>query len=244
MAGASGIAPEERGSVVREEAAGEESRDAVGRYLATRTMPPLPVRVTGRLGTRLIVSMPWLWRPLRRPTRAIWNRVARNWDEGINPDSPDHLAPLLAACDRIRAPRRILDLGTGTGAGALMLAHRFGDANVVGVDISDEMIERARDKRPQELGRRVEFAVADASSLPYAAETFDLITQLNMPPFCEEVARVLRPGGHVVIADSIGRKTPSYTSERTLRRAFDRRGLRVVASGRAGAGTFFIARRV
>jgi ubiquinone/menaquinone biosynthesis C-methylase UbiE len=150
----------------------------------------------------------------------------------------------MAACDRIGvAPRRTLDLGTGTGAAALMLAHRYGDANVVGVDISDEMIERARDKRPEELTGRLEFAVADASSLPYAAESFDLVTQLNMPPFCDEVARVLRPGGHVVVADSIGRRTPSYTSERTLRRAFDRRGLTTVASGRAGAGTFFIARR-
>ena len=221
-----------------------EDRVAVERYLAQRIPPPLPARVAGRIGSRLIVSAPWLWPLLRRPTRRLWNRMARRWDQAIKPDSPDHLAPLDRACECLDVPpSRVLDIGIGTGAGALMLARRFPDAQVVGVDISDVMVRAALAKRSADLTDRVDFAVVDGASLPYEPGTFDLVTQCNMPPFIAEVARVLRPGGSHVIADSLGSGTPSFTPRRILRRAVERCGLQTIADGRAGAGTFFVARK-
>ena len=58
---------------------------------------------------------------------------------------------------------------------------------------------------------RIAFKVADASDLPYDEDSFDLVAQLNMPPFFAEIARVLRPGGYAIVASSWGPQTPFYT---------------------------------
>jgi ubiquinone/menaquinone biosynthesis C-methylase UbiE len=192
----------------------------------------------------MIARAPVLWPLLRGPTRRFWARAAEGWDERISPDSDEHLASLAAACDRLAAaPRRILELGTGTGAGALMLARRFPNADVSAVDISEAMVRQAREKAPAEVQDRLYFAVADAGALPFDAGSFDLVCQLNLPLYAREIVRVLAPGGHVVIASSRGPRTPYYTPDRILRRRFERLGLQAFAQGRAGDGTYFIARR-
>lgn len=221
----------------------EEQELARQRYLEGRELPPAPVRLVGRAASRLIVSAPRLWPLIRRPTEALWDRLAHRWDQRIQPDSPEHLAPLAAACESLEsAPGRILEIGTGTGAGAVMLARRFTDAEVLGIDISAVMVDVARAKLPAELADRVKFAVGDAASLPEQTGSFDLVAQLNMPPFIEPVVSALASGGHVLIADSLGEATPSHVPERVLRKGFERRGLQFVASGSAGAGTFLVAR--
>jgi malonyl-CoA O-methyltransferase len=140
-------------------------------------------------------------------------------------------------------PRKILELGTGTGAGAFILARRFPNADIQAVDLSRTMILLAQEKAPAELRSRVHFTAADAASLPHESATFDLVCQLNLPLFASEIQRVLRPGGHVVIASTFGPSTPYHTPQRVLRRRFERLGVEMVCSGRAGRGTYFIARR-
>lgn len=187
---------------------------------------------------------PSTWPLLRGPTRRFWDRSAAAWDERIRPDAPEHLAPLIAACDRLEvAPRRILDLGTGTGSGALMLARRFRDAELHGVDISEEMVRVAQSKVPPELSARIRFAAADAAALPYEDEAFDLVAQLNLPVYFDEVARVLRPGAYVIVASSLGSATPYHTPARLLRRGFARRGVLTLETGRAGSGSYWLAQR-
>ena len=63
-----------------------------------------------------------------------------------------------------------------------------------------------------------------------------------MPPFFAEIARVLRPGGHVIAVATGGSATPFYTPERVLERGFRRRGIDRADAGHAGRGTFFIGR--
>jgi hypothetical protein len=60
--------------------------------------------------------------------------------------------------------------------------------------------------------------------------------------FFDEVARVLAPGGHVLVVSSLGARTPFHTPERTLREGFRRRAIRPVATGPGGSGTFFLGR--
>jgi SAM-dependent methyltransferase len=209
----------------------------------TSPPPPLPVRVIGKGLTRLVARAPWTWPLMRGPMRGFFDRAADGWDERVRPDAPEHLAPLAAAAARLEAPpARVLDLGTGTGAGALWLAREFPEAHVTGLDISEAMIERARAKLPAELSERVEFLVADAERLPFEDGSLDLVAQISVPVFFDEVARVLAPGGHVVVVSSLGLKTPFHTPERTLRNGFRRRGVEVVAVGAAGPGTFFLGR--
>ena len=209
----------------------------------TSPPPPLPVRVIGKALTRLVARAPWTWPLMRRPVRGFFDRLADGWDERVRPDAPEHLAALAAALAPLEAPpARVLDLGTGTGAGALWLAREFPDARVTGLDISEAMIERARAKLPAELSGRVDFLVADAERPPFADGSFDLVAQISVPVFFDEVARVLVPGGYVAVVSSLGPKTPFHTPERTLRHGFGRHGIETVATGAAGLGTFFLGR--
>jgi hypothetical protein len=54
---------------------------------------------------------------------------------------------------------------------------------------------------------------------------------------------VVAPGGHVVIASTLGPRTPYYTPDRVLARRFRKLGLEVLEGGSAGEGTYFLARR-
>src|SRR5215210_7462024 len=186
--------------------------------------PPLPVRLMGKGLSALIVRVPAMWPLLRRPSRRFWNKMAQEWDHRIDPQSPDHLAPLLAACERVeRSPRRILEIGTGTGAGAIWLAGRFPQAQVVGVDLSPAMVQAATAKNPSELDQRLRFIVADANDLPFENREFDLITQLNVPVYVDELTRVAGAGCSIIVASSLGPATPYFTPHSLLRRRFEGR---------------------
>src|SRR5215212_8774148 len=90
---------------------------------AGRGQPPLPVRLAGRAMTELVARVPGAWRVTRTPTRRFFERAAASWDERVDPDGAEHLAPLVDAVERLGpTPSRILDVGTGTGAAALWLA--------------------------------------------------------------------------------------------------------------------------
>ena len=105
------------------------------------------------------------------------------------------------------------------------------------------MIRRAQARIGLDPEGRVAFRVGDAADLPWDDESFDLVTQLNMPPFFAEVARVLRPGGHVDRGGELGGRDALLHAQSVLRRGFGRQGLEQVESGSAGAGTFYVARR-
>lgn len=169
---------------------------------------------------------------------------ARGWDERTGAPGVEHLAPLAVAVTKIdRRPERALDVGTGTGVAALFVAREFPHASVRGVDVSEEMIRQAKAKVGLDPDARVAFKVADASSLPYEDGHFDLVTQLNMPPFFSEIARVLRHGGHAIVAASSGDRTPFFTPDAVLERGFKRNGMVIVKSGRIGTGSYFVARK-
>jgi len=104
------------------------------------------------------------------------------------------------------------------------------------------MIEVAKAKTGLDPQGRIAFRVADAARLPYADDSFDLVTQLNVPVFAPEVARVLRPGAYFLVATSKGSATPFHTDDRILSEALERSGLDVVQRGQAAAGEFTLAR--
>ena len=205
---------------------------------------PARVRLIGRALNGTVTRAPWLWPLLRGPMRGFFDRSAPGWDQRTNAGSVEHLAALAAAAATISPPpERVLDLGTGTGEGALFLAREFPRASVRGVDVSEAMIAAARAKVGLDPEGRIAFKVADAASLPYADESFDLVAQLNMPPFFAEIGRVLRPGGHVIVAASRGAATPFYTPPAILERGFRGQGVEPAGSGAAGPGTWFVGRR-
>jgi SAM-dependent methyltransferase len=200
-------------------------------------------RLVGRALNNLVARAPWLWPLLRRPMANFFSARAAGWDERTRAGSPEHLAPLASAVLQVSpSPERVLDVGCGTGAAALFLAREFPQARVRGVDISEEMIREAVAKVGLDPEGRIAFKIGDAAQLPYPARSFDLVAQLNMPVFFEQIARVLRPGGHVIVAASWGRATPFYTRPKLLQWKFAQRGITQVEVGEAGDGTYWVGR--
>ncbi len=152
---------------------------------------------------------------------------------------PDTLAPFVEALERIEGPvERAVDVGTGTGAGAKEIKERFPAAEVVGVDVSQAMLEAARKNVDG-----VSFREGDAAKLPFGDGELDLVAHSNMIPFLDEVARVLRPGGWTFFAFSSGAETPIYVAPERMRRELERRGFTDFAEIAAGRGTAVLARR-
>lgn len=206
--------------------------------------PPPPstrTRLAGRAVNALVAHAPGLWPLLRSRMEAFWDREAAGWNERVDRSSAGYLAPLASALLHVPEPERALEIGTGLGDGALLIAREFPNARVRGIDLSEEMVRRATERVGLDPSGRIAFRIADASSLPYEDNSFDLVAQLNVPPFFAEIARVLRPGGAAVIAASWGAETPFYTPERVLRRGLRRHGLVPAESGTGGRGTFFVA---
>lgn len=205
--------------------------------------PPLRLRLLGQAISRVIANAPFLWPLIRGRTRAFWERMAPGWNERMSA-LEERTAALAAACDRLpRPPARILELGTGTGHGAIVMARRFPEAETIGADLSPAMVREAEENTPEDVRGRVRYVEADAAALPFEGASFDVVAQMNVPVYFEEVARVLRPGGHVVVASTLGPRTPYYTPHATLRRRFRRHGVEEAATGQAGQGDFWLGSR-
>ncbi len=208
---------------------------------ATERKPPGPlVRGFGRTITKAAAHAPWTWRLLRGPVRRFFDGLAPGWDARVGGESETRLAPLANAISYVaREPARALDIGTGTGTGAFFVASRYPAAEVIGIDLADAMIAIATEKA-SDRETKARFEVADIDSYE-PAEPFDLVLMMNMPPFFEQVARLVRPGGYVVSIASRGPTTPFYTSAGTLGRGFGKRGFRTVAAD--PGGTYYVAER-
>jgi ubiquinone/menaquinone biosynthesis C-methylase UbiE len=104
---------------------------------------------------------------------------------------------------------RILDVGCGFGATALILADRFPDSDIVGIDLSEPLLRLAEQAaKPMDLGERVRFEKADAQDIPYDDDSFDAVINLQMVHIVDdpvsmlnEIERVLVPDGYLFIAD-------------------------------------------
>lgn len=115
-----------------------------------------------------------------------------------------HLADLLL----LEHGQRVLDVASGRGTTALLLAGEYG-VEVEGVDLAAANVSLATGSvEAAGLGDRVRFRAADAERLPYDDESLDAVvcecafcTFPDKPTAAAELARVLRPGGRVGITD-------------------------------------------
>jgi SAM-dependent methyltransferase len=198
-------------------------------------------RQVARMTTNAVVARPRLWGALRWLTRAQFDRLAPVWDSMRRPEA---FAALERALETLpAAPKRVLDLGTGTGLAAFVAAQRFPEAEVVGVDLAPGMVEQARQRTPPELAERVRFEQGDAAKLPFEDGAFDLVQLANMIPFFDELARVTAPGGHLVLSFSAGPETPIWVPPERLRRELGAHGFADFADFEADGATALLARR-
>lgn len=107
----------------------------------------------------------------------------------------------------LKAGDRVLDVGCGTGIFAGRIARQYPGANVVGLDLSPGMLQIAR-HNCKHLDENVQFVEGDSEHLPFADDSFDVVTCVhsfhhypNKHRVLAEMERVLRPGGIVCIID-------------------------------------------
>jgi len=198
-------------------------------------------RRVARMTTNAVVARPRLWGALRWLTRAQFDRLAPVWDSMRRPEA---FAALERALETLpAAPKRVLDLGTGTGLAAFVAAQRFPEAEVVGVDLAPGMVEQARQRTPPELAERVRFQQGDAAKLSFEDGAFDLVQLANMIPFFDELARVTASGGHLVLSFSAGPETPIWVPPERLRSELGAHGFTDFADFAVEGATALLARR-
>ena len=133
---------------------------------------------------------------------------ASNYDAGAGFEV-EHHAEALRLADVVEG-QRVLDVACGTGRGTVGLAQAVGTSGRVdALDLSEAMLDRARAKIEKlGLSGRVHFKHGNAKQLPYRDETFDLVYNGYMfdlipfdgfLPILKEMARVLKPGGKLVL---------------------------------------------
>ena len=106
-------------------------------------------------------------------------------------------------------PKTILDLATGTADLAIALAKYNPQAHIIGVDISEKMLEIGKAKiAKQGLDNQIDLRLGDAAALPFESQFFDAVTVAfgvrnfeNLQQGLSEICRVLKPNGQVYILE-------------------------------------------
>lgn len=151
------------------------------------------------------------------------------------------LTPLAAAALRVGpAPERVLEIECGDGDGALFLSREFPAARVRGVDRREDLVRAATARVGLDPEGRVAFKVGRPGALPYPSDFFDLVVQVDGRPPVAEIARVLRPGGRLILARTRG---VGGIGARLLSWRLARRGIEPLESAAAGDGSFSVGRR-
>jgi arsenite methyltransferase len=122
----------------------------------------------------------------------------------------------------IKEGETILDLGSGAGFDCFLASNKVGpEGKVIGVDMTGEMVAKARDNALKGGYKNVEFRLGEIEKLPVEDNTIDLVISncvINLVPDKEkafkEAFRVLRPGGRLMVSDIVlTKELPDFVKE-------------------------------
>jgi ubiquinone/menaquinone biosynthesis C-methylase UbiE len=141
--------------------------------------------------------------------KEFFNQMAGGWDERFYIPEMRERLPQLVSLFRLQRGARILDVGAGTGGIVPYLLEAIGpEGSIWAVDYAEEMVKIGRKKFLEES--RVIFEVASVEDLPYKDRFFNQVVCFGAFPHfenkgraLEEMGRVLKPGGTLVIAHAL-----------------------------------------
>jgi arsenite methyltransferase len=171
----------------------------------------------------------------REPEKDFVFPTGRPWAEDLG--YPDELASVPETAvqsfagvanpfslGRLEPDARVLDLGSGAGTDSLVAAQMVGaEGRVTGIDMTPEMIAKARAAAAEMGATNVEFFESEAERLPFADGSFDIVISngvIDLIPdkdaVFSELFRVLAPGGRIQIADVTIQKPVSEEGRRNI----------------------------
>ena len=144
------------------------------------------------------------------------------WGDGfLSPGAPEEVERLLSGMDL--AGRTVVDIGSGAGGIAMLLADRYGAARVIGLDVETTMVEYARAKVERAgLQDRIEIRKVEPGPMPLADANVDIVFSkdsiIHIPDketLAADAFRVLKPGGWFIASDWLishdGEPSPEMT---------------------------------
>lgn len=141
----------------------------------------------------------------KRCVRASFERVAQRYDEHAVLQH-EVARRMLERLELVRLqPRRIADIGAGTGRATVALGRRYGKAQVVAVDLAAAMLRHARRQAPlrTKWPRRFHYVCADAEQLPIADDCVDLLFSNLTLQWCNDLDRAFREFRRVAAPDGL-----------------------------------------
>ena len=156
--------------------------------------------------------------------------VASGYDDAARAELPADAVEASLGCGNpiavaeLREGETVLDLGSGGGIDVILSARRVGPAGkAYGVDMTDEMLDLAR-RNAEEAGvTNVDFLKGDIEAIPLPDGSIDVVISncvvnlaTDKPAVFAEIARVLRPGGRIGVADIVAddRLSPAERAQR------------------------------
>ena len=143
---------------------------------------------------------------IRDQQRATWNKFSHSWKkwDDLNMDLLKPMGDEIIRSINPRGAEVVLDIAAGTGEPGLTIATMLKGGKVVITDLSEDMLEIARENAMKRDIKNIETRVCDVCALPFADNTFDAIScRLGFMFFpdmllaAKEMVRVLKPGGKI-----------------------------------------------